>query len=52
MGSANAEAEDYESKRQKDSYSVLQCAGQKFIAMHGYELLNHEGYVGCTVPVL
>ena len=30
---ANAEAEDYESKKQKAFYSVLQCIGQKFMPM-------------------
>ena len=29
----NAEAEDYESKKQKAFYSVLQCIGQKFMPM-------------------
>ena len=39
-------------KRKKASYLVIQCVGQKFIVMHSYELSNHEGYMGCTVPVL
>ena len=32
-GTANADAEDYESKNQKAFYSVLQCIGQKFMPM-------------------
>ena len=32
-GTADAEAEDYESKKQKAFYSVLQCVGQKFMPM-------------------
>ena len=32
-GTADAEAEDFESKKQKALYSVLQCIGQKFIPM-------------------
>ena len=32
-GTANEEAEDYESKKQKAFYSVLQCIGQKFMQM-------------------
>ena len=32
-GTANQEAEDYESKKQKALYSVLQCIGQKFMPM-------------------
>ena len=32
-GTANAEAEGYESKKQKAFYSVLQCIGQKYMPM-------------------
>ena len=32
-GTANVEVEDYESKKQKAFYSVLQCVGQKFMPM-------------------
>ena len=32
-GTANADADDYESKKQKAFYSILQCIGQKFMPM-------------------
>ena len=32
-GTANTEAGDYESKKQKAFYSVLQCIGQKYVPM-------------------
>ena len=33
-GTADTEARDYESKRQKAFYSVLQCIGQKYIHIY------------------
>ena len=32
-GTANEEAEGYESKKQKAFYSVLECVGQKFMSI-------------------
>ena len=39
-GTANQEAEGYESKKQKAFYSVLQCIGQRFMSM----------VMGCQTP--
>ena len=33
IGMVNADADDYESKKQKAFYSILQCIGQKFMPM-------------------
>ena len=32
-GTANADGDDYESKKQKAFYSILQCIGQRFMPM-------------------
>ena len=33
IGMANADADDYERKKQKTFYSILQCIAQKFMSM-------------------